>query len=325
MIYKRVSKIEEPISAISIGCWNFGGDWDSSDEKKSIDIVHAAIDAGINLFDVAPVYGFGVSERILGKALKGKRDKVLIASKAGILWNDQRETTFDLSKANILKEIDESLSRLGTDYIDVYQMHWPDPNTPLSETAEALNEIRKAGKIRYVGLSNFAQHDVETLMEMTDVASQQGLYNMLERNPESYHGIPLAYRTEDEVLPAAKAWGQAYLAYSPLFQGLLAGKFLDGIDFSKRDIRNSNPKFASGNFERYLKAAQQIHQVSLDIDKSMQQLSLNWLRQKPAVTSIIAGVSSVAQLAANVGACDWDIDDATMQRLDEIVAPFIHD
>lgn len=325
MIYKRVSKIDEPISAISIGCWNFGGDWDSSDEKKSIDIVHAAIDAGINLFDVAPVYGFGVSERILGKALKGKRDKVLIASKAGILWNDKRETTFDLSKANILKEIDESLTRLGTDYIDIYQMHWPDPNTALSETAEALNEIRKAGKIRYVGLSNFAQDDVETLMEMTDVASQQGLYNMLERNPESYHGIPLAYRTEDEVLPAVEKWGQAYLPYSPLFQGLLAGKFLDGIDFSKRDIRNSNPKFASGNFERYVDAARKIHQVSLDIDKSMQQLSLNWLRQKPAVTSIIAGVSSVAQLSANVGACEWDIDNETMQRLDEIVAPFIND
>ncbi|MCL2828412.1 MAG: aldo/keto reductase [Oscillospiraceae bacterium] len=325
MIYKQVSKIKEPISAIGIGCWNFGGDWDSSDEKQSIDIVHAAIDAGVNLFDVAPVYGFGVSETVLGKALRGKRDKVLIASKAGIVWNDKRETRFDLTKANILREIDESLRRLDTDYIDIYQMHWPDPSTPLSETAEALNEIRKAGKIRYVGLSNFCQSDVEKMMEMTGVESQQGLYNMLERNPENYHGISLAYRSEDEVLPAVAKWGQAYLAYSPLFQGLLAGKFLDGIDFSKRDIRNSNPKFASGNFERYVEAARKIHQVAVELDRPMQQLSLNWLRQKPAVTCIIAGVSSPEQLDTNVGACDWDIDNEAMGRLDEIVAPFLKD
>jgi len=325
MIYKQVSQVDTPISAIGIGCWNFGGDWDSSNEQNSINIVHAAIDVGINLFDVAPVYGFGASETILGKALKGKRDKVMIASKAGILWDDKRETRFNLTKASILKEIDESLARLGTDYIDIYQMHWPDPSTPLSETAEALNEIRATGKIRYVGLSNFSQDDVAKMMEMTSVESQQGLYNMLERNPESYHGIPLAYRSEDEVLPAVEKWGQAYLAYSPLFQGLLAGKFLNGVDFSKSDIRNSNPKFDGGNFERYVDAARKINQVAVDIDKPMQQLSLNWLRQKPAVTCIIAGVSSLKQLDANVGSCDWDIDDETMGRLDEIVAPFIND
>ena len=322
MIYKQVKKIKEPLSAISIGCWNFGGDWDTSDSKTAIDIVHAAIDSGINLFDVAPVYGFGESESILGRALKGKRDKVIIASKAGITWNDKKETAFDLTRANILKEIDESLKRLGTDYIDIYQMHWPAPPTPLSETAEALIELKKVGKIRYVGLSNFSQKDVAEMMRMVDVECQQGLYNMLERNPESYHEIPLAYRTEDEVLPRIIEWGQAYLPYSPLFQGLLAGNFNKGINFSKDDIRNNNPKLVSGEFDRYVEAAKEIGKVAEEIERPIAQLALNWLRQNPACTSIIAGASSIRQLDSNVKACEWDIDDETMKRLDKIVEPF---
>ena len=223
MVYKKVEKIAEEISAIGIGCWNMGGDWDSSEENTSIRIIHAAIDLGINFFDVAPVYGWGVSETILGKALKegGRRDKVLIASKGGLLWNEKHQTRNNLSKDSLLKEIDDTLTRLQTDHVDIYQMHWPDPNVPLEETAEALNIMKKAGKIRYVGLSNFSQADVEKMMEYISVDCQQGLYNMLERNPGSYHGISLEYRTEKEVFPNVKKYGQAFLPYSPLFQGLL--------------------------------------------------------------------------------------------------------
>lgn len=246
MIYKKVAKINEEISAIGIGCWNMGGDWDSSEESKSIDVIHAAMDMGVNLFDVAPVYGWGNSEKVLGKALKqdGLRNKVLIASKAGLTWDKPHHTANNLSKESLLKEIDDSLMRLQTDHIDIYQMHWPDPNVPLEETAEALNIMKKAGKIRYVGLSNFAQKDVEKMMEYISVDCQQSLYNMLERNPATYHGIPLDYRTEKEVFPVVKKYGQAFLPYSPLMQGLLAGKFLDGMTISNHDIRNENPKFS---------------------------------------------------------------------------------
>ena len=134
------------------------------------------------------MYGWGVSETILGKALKegGRRDKVLIASKGGLLWNEKHQTRNNLSKDSLLKEIDDTLTRLQTDHVDIYQMHWPDPNVPLEETAEALNIMKKAGKIRYVGLSNFSQADVEKMMEYISVDCQQGLYNMLERNPGSY-------------------------------------------------------------------------------------------------------------------------------------------
>lgn len=323
MIYKKVAKIEEKISAIGIGCWNMGGDWDSSDEKTSIDIIHAAVDMGINFFDVAPVYGWGASETILGKALKGPlRDKVLIASKGGLLWDRLHHTTNNLSKESLLKEIDDSLRRLQTDHVDIYQMHWPDPNVPLEETAEALTILKQAGKIRYVGLSNFSAADVETMMSYISVDCQQGLYNMLERNPQTYHGIPLEYKTEAEILPQVKKYGQAYLPYSPLFQGLLAGKFLNGIDFSANDIRNANPKLSGEQFEVYRAGAQKIKDFADAIGRPMNEVALNWMRQKEEITSIIGGASSVAQLEKNIRCTTWDLTQEELKQLDLILAPF---
>ena len=153
-------------------------------------------------------------------------------------------------------------------------MHWPDPNVPLEETAEALNIMKKAGKILYVGLSNFSQADVEKMMEYISVDCQQGLYNMLERNPGSYHGIPLEYRTEKEVFPNVKKYGQAFLPYSPLFQGLLAGRFLDGLTISARDIRNENPKLTGEAFKVYQDGARKLKAFADEIGRPMNEMAL---------------------------------------------------
>jgi len=323
MIYKKVDKIKEEISAIGIGCWNFGGDWDNHSEEGDIKIIHAAIDNGINLFDVAPVYGWHRAERVLGKALKGgKREKVLIASKCGLVWDENHVTANDLSRKNILREIDESLERLQTDYIDIYQLHWPDPKTPIEETVSALEEIKKAGKIRYIGLSNFSQKDVETFMSMIEINCQQGLYNMLERNTSSYHNIPLPYKTEKEMLVTVKKYGQAFLPYSPLMQGLLAGRFAGRRKFSKKDIRNENPKFFGETFEKYYKAYEELQALADEMGHPINELSLNWLRQKPEVTSIINGVSSIEQLQSNLNSLSWDISDEYMAKIETIIAPF---
>lgn len=324
MLYKKVKMIAEEISVIGVGCWNFGGDWDSTDDKKSIDIIHKAIDLGINFFDVAPVYGWGHSENVLGEALQqgNLRDKVLIASKGGLLWNDAHETTNDLSKKSLLKEIDQTLTRLQTEYIDIYQMHWPDPKVPLEETAETLEEIKKAGKIRYVGLSNFSQTDVEKMMTLTEVHCQQSLYNMFERNTTSYHNIPLEYKTEKEVLPNVKKYGQVFLPYSPLFQGLLAGKFHSGITFSEKDIRNANPKLVGSQFELYFEAGEKLKKLADDYGKPMNEVALNWLRQKLEVTCIIGGASTVKQLEQNIHCLTWNIDNEMMEKINQIIAPF---
>lgn len=324
MVYKKVKRIAEEISAIGIGCWNMGGDWDSSEENTSIRMIHAAIDQGINFFDVAPVYGWGVSERILGKALKedGLRNKVLIASKGGLLWNEKHQTQNNLSRDSLLKEIDDTLARLQTDHVDIYQMHWPDPNEPLEETAEALNIMKKAGKIRYVGLSNFSQADVEQMMEYISVDCQQGLYNMLERNPGSYHGIPLEYRTEKEVFPNVRKYGQAFLPYSPLFQGLLAGRFLDGLTISERDIRNENPKLTGEAFKVYQDGARKLKAYADEIGRPMNEMALNWLRQKEEITSIIGGASSVEQLEKNLRCISWDLTGEELEAIGKILKPF---
>lgn len=324
MVYKKVKRIAEEISAIGIGCWNMGGDWDSSEENTSIRMIHAAVDRGINFFDVAPVYGWGVSERILGKALKEDRlrNKVLIASKGGLLWNEKHQTQNNLSRDSLLKEIDDTLARLQTDHVDIYQMHWPDPNVPLEETAEALNIMKKAGKIRYVGLSNFSQADVEQMMEYISVDCQQGLYNMLERNPGSYHGIPLEYRTEKEVFPNVRKYGQAFLPYSPLFQGLLAGRFLDGLTISEKDIRNENPKLTGEAFKVYQDGARKLKAYADEIGRPMNEMALNWLRQKEEITSIIGGASSVEQLEKNLRCISWDLTGEELEAIGKILEPF---
>lgn len=324
MIYKQALRVKEKISAIGIGCWNFGGDWDTSDDGKAQQIILEAIERGINLFDVAPVYGWYHAERVLGKVLKEDdlRHKVIIASKCGLTWGEDHVTENDLSRENLLREIDGSLTRLQTDYIDIWQLHWPDPKTPIEETCEVLSEIKKAGKIRYIGLSNFAQKDMEKFHELVGVDSQQGLYNMLERNTNSYHNIPLTYKTEDEMLPNVKKYGQVFFPYSPMFQGLLAGKFKNGNHLSLKDIRNENPKLSGELFEKYYRGYQDIQKFADELGRPINEIAINWLRQKDEVTSIIGGVSSIDQLNKNIAALDWNIDQESMEKINEIIEPF---
>ncbi|HHT24292.1 MAG TPA: aldo/keto reductase [Clostridiaceae bacterium] len=324
MLYKNTKRIKEDISVLGIGCWNFGGDWETSDERSADRIIRTAVDLGINLFDVAPVYGWFQAEKILGQTLKDAnlRDKVIVASKCGLTWGDDHVTANDLSKENLFKEIDGSLLRLQTDYIDIWQLHWPDHNTPIEETCEALSEIKKSGKIKYIGLSNFAQKDMVKFDQLVGVDVQQSLYNMFERNATSYHNIPLEYKTEQEVLPNVKKYGQAFLPYSPLFQGLLTGRFSKNKNLSKSDIRNENPKLSGDKLEIYLDGYEKLEEFSKEIGHPTNEIVINWLRQIPEVTSIIGGVSSVKQLKKNIDALRWDLNENEIERINEIIEPF---
>ena len=321
MKYKKVTRIKEELSALGYGCWGISGPsfWNGTTDQTSIQTIQRAIDAGINLFDVAPVYGFGHAETTLGKAIKGLRDKILIASKCGLVWDEQNRITRCLKPESIRKEIVESLRRLDTDYIDLYQLHWPDPNVGIEETMNVMLDLKKEGKIRYIGLSNFSADEARNAMKTAEINSMQCLYNMLERNPTSYHNIPLEYRTEREILPFALENGLAFLPYSPLFQGLLTGKFRPENNFSQNDVRSENPKLSTQEFRKYYAVVTQLNSLARETGKPLSQIAINWLVKKKAVTSIIAGAQNIEQLQENLGSFDWEMNDDLYARIEKII------
>jgi len=311
---------------IGLGCWAFAGEnfWGArSRDDASVRVIRTALDAGINLLDVAPVYGRGNSEMVVGKAVKGyDRGKFLIASKCGLLWDDEGNEFPNLHRDSILKEIDDSLRRLDTDYIDIYQLHWPDPTVPVEETAEAIRTVMDTGKIRYFGVTNFGTDDVEKMGKIVPVASQQALYNMLERNPRTYHSINLVYRTEHEILPYCEMHGQAFFPYSPLMQGILGGHWAADRTFADNDVRRLNPKLNGERYQVYYKAMAQLKEISERHGHPLNETAVNWLIQKPVITSVIASSLSPEQVETNVAALEWEIGPEMMAAIDKILEPF---
>lgn len=324
MRFKRVGVIPDDISAVGFGCWATGGGdiWNDTTDQDSIKAIQMAIDLGVNFFDVAPVYGFGHAETVLGQALGGRRLEVLIASKCGLVWDDSKNVTLNLSPESLFQEIDDSLRRLNTDYIDIYQMHWPDPDTPIEVTMGALEKIKDSGKIRHIGVSNFSLELTKAAAAVGEIASHQGLYNMLERNPTSYHNIPLSYRTEDEILPYCQENGIAFLPYSPLFQGLLTGKFKPSDNFDDQDVRSENPKLSGESFSTYFEIAEKLKGFAREIGKPLTQVVINWLIEQDAVTSVICGAQNVDHVEENVGSVDWALTQEIMERIEAILAPY---
>ncbi|TVX96256.1 aldo/keto reductase [Cohnella terricola] len=323
MRYRQVASMDLKFSEVGLGCWAFSGDsvWDGYDKRSSIATIHEALDAGIQFFDVAPIYGFGQAERVLGEALAGRsRDSVVIASKCGLVWDDAKRDRIDLSGASIRDEIEASLCRLQTDYIDLYQMHWPDPLTPIEETMDMLVQLKEQGKIRYIGASNYSISLNEEANRYGPIASQQSLYNMIERNPSTYHAISLTYRTEAEILPYCKEHGQAFFPYSPLFQGLLSGRFEPEGNFSEQDVRNNNPKLRGDRFTQYYKLIESLTRYSAEsIGRPMNEVAINWLLHRNEVTSVICGAQTPEQIRANAKASEWRLTDQQFAHLNDIV------
>lgn len=319
MKFKKVDKINEKLSVIGFGCWGISGPeyWDGTTDESSIKAIHKAIEYGVNFFDVAPVYGFGHAEEVLGKAIKGFRSKIIIATKCGLIWDEQKRITNNLKPKSIFKEVEDSLKRLQTDYIDLYQLHWPDPSLDIEETMDAMLELKKSGKIRYIGLSNFSISEAKRAMQKAEISSMQGLYNMLERNANSYHNIPLEYRTEREILPFCLENGMAFFPYSPLLQGLLAGKFTGNESF--KDVRAANPNLSGEKFKTYINVVKKLKIIANEIKKPLSQIALNWLIKSKAVTSVIAGVQNPQQLEENIGAVTWEMDDDLYYKIEKII------
>ncbi|WP_261836774.1 aldo/keto reductase [Vibrio ishigakensis] len=320
MKYKQIKDLNA--SAVGFGCWAIGGTWNNVSDEESIKSIKAAIDTGINFFDVAPVYGKGHAETVLGQALKNEsRDKIIIATKCGLPWSqdERKKTRKDLTKASIFKEIDDSLMRLQTDYVDLYQVHWPDPNTPISETAEALAELKKQGKIRHVGVSNYSLDMTRQMMEGVEVATFQGLYNLLEQNPEHYHNIPLQYRAREEALPFCKANDMKYLPYSPLMQGLLTGTLKRSGNWDEKDDRRNNPKLNGDAFEPYFNCVEELKLLAKEANIPLAHLAIHWLVAQEEVGPVIAGAHTVEQVNDNAAFVQSSSSAELLARAEEIV------
>src|SRR6202051_3336504 len=231
-------------SRVALGAGASGGwMWGGSNESDAISAIHAALDRGINLIDTAPVYGFGRSEEIVGKALTadGRRERAHIATKVGLDWKDGKPFR-NARKARIIKEAEDSLRRLQTDVIDLYQVHWPDPHTPIAEVADAMAALYKSGKIRAIGVSNFSPSQMDEFRAVAPLHAAQPPYNLFER------------AIERDVLPYCRAHYMAMLAYGSLCRGLLSGKMTSESRFSGDDLRKSDPKFQAPRLGQYLAA-----------------------------------------------------------------------
>jgi aryl-alcohol dehydrogenase-like predicted oxidoreductase len=296
---------------VALGTWAIGGwMWGGSDDADSIRTIKSALDRGINIIDTAPVYGFGHSEEIVGQALaeSGQRQNVIIATKVALDWKNGKPFR-NASKARITKEIEDSLRRLRTDVIDIYQVHWPDPNTPIAETAEALDALYKAGKIRAIGVSNFNNAQMEAFRAVAPLHTAQPPYNLFEREAEA------------DVLPYCADHKIATLAYGSLCRGLLSGSMKPDTKFTGDDLRRHDPKFQAPRFQQYLAAVARLDEFARkNYGKRVLHLAVRWVLDKQPLSIALWGARHPGQLDPVADVMGWKLDASALAEIDRILA-----
>lgn len=301
---RRIGSLQ--VSVAGLGCNNFG--W-RLDADATSQVVHAALDAGINFFDTADIYGGTKSEEYLGQALRGRREQAVIATKFGMKVDEQRQGA---KPAYIRRAAEDSLRRLGTDYIDLYQLHQPDPETPIADTLAALEELVKAGKVREIGCSNFSAPQIREAEDAVRAgaarfASVQNEYSMLHREPER------------EVLPECKRRGLAFLPYFPLANGLLTGKYRAGRPAPQGTRISTQERFGKLLNESNLQAVEALVQFAEARGHTLLELAFSWLLARPVVASVIAGATSAQQVRSNAQAVGWKLTPSDLAEVDRIL------
>lgn len=316
MQYRELGSSGINVPVVIFGAWAIGGwYWGPSDDDQAINAIHAAIGAGINCIDTAPMYGCGHSEEIVGRAIRGKRDKVIIATKCGMRWDLQEGEFFfntedavlgalsvykNLCGDSIRLECENSLRRLGIDAIDLYQCHWPDNTSNLDDTMSALLELQQEGKIRAIGVSNFTSEMIAECLKNGSVASDQPKYNLLQR------GI------ENDILPYCEQNSVGIIAYSPMEKGLLTGKVTMDRSFVAGDFRAGEAWFQPNNRKRVLEALQRIEPLTAKYKCTYAQLAVHWVIRQPGVTSAIVGARNPDQVRENARASELNVEQSDL-------------
>jgi aryl-alcohol dehydrogenase-like predicted oxidoreductase len=298
-------------SRIALGTWAIGGwMWGGTDDAQAIATIQSAVDRGITLIDTAPAYGFGHAEELVGQALAevGARNKVCIATKVGLNWSNGKVFR-DASRARIQKEAEDSLRRLRTDVIDVYQVHWPDPKVSIDETAEAMLSLYRAGKIRAIGVSNFSVSQMETFRAIAPLQTAQPPYNLFERGAEA------------DILPYCRDHGIATLAYGSLCRGLLSGRITRETKFTGDDIRRQDPKFQAPRLSQYVAAVKRLDRFARDnFGKRVIHLAMRWVLDHDGITVALWGARRPDQLDAVSEIVGWKLDASAVSDIKRIVA-----
>ena len=312
MEYRKLGNTDLIVSAITFGAWAAGGwMWGGTERKDAIRAIQAAYDEGVTSIDTAPVYGMGTSEEIVGEAIKNySRDKVQILTKFGMRWDvqkgdfsfhskDNSGKEIDLyryaGKESVIKEVEDSLKRLGTDYIDLYQIHWPDTTTPIEETFEAVAKLIEQGKVRYAGVCNYNVEQMKEAEKYVNLASNQIPFSMVNRT------------VEDEVVPYCIENNKSILAYSPMERGLLTGKIKPGHEFAEGDHRASNKYFTDESIKKTNGFLDKIKPIANEKNVSLAQLVLKWTIERPGITIALAGARDESQSVPNAKAADINL------------------
>jgi aryl-alcohol dehydrogenase-like predicted oxidoreductase len=325
MLYRKLGSSGIDVSVVGFGAWAIGGwMWGGTDEPQAVAAVQAALDHGINLIDTAPAYGYGRSEEIIARAIRGRREKAVLATKCGLVWDredgtfffhaDQQGATMRPSEKKIYKclkpdsirkEVEGSLTRLGVDYIDLYQTHWQDPTAPIEDTMAALVELKEQGKIRAIGVSNAG---LDQLRAYGPIDSDQEKYGMLDRNLET-NGI-LEYCRQQNI---------AVLAYSPLANGLLTGKIRPDRQFGPGDLRKANPRFRRDNIEKVNGTLEQLRPLAESHQASIAQLVIAWTCAQPGMTCVLCGARNPQQAIENAAAGGIALAPDDVRMMGEVV------
>ena len=314
MEYRAFGRTGLEVSAIGFGCWETSGVYGHFDESDVVTAVQRALDLGINLFDTAEGYGYGQSERILGKALGARRKEALLVTKFGVYENDGKGIR-DSRPETALAAIDRSLDALQTDYVDVYLIHWPDKDVPLEETMRAMEDIVQSGKARFVGVSNFRPQQIETCMDVRRVDIAQYGYHLFDR------------RLEREVFGTIEQHGIGLMTYGSLAHGLLTGTFTPETRFDESDWRSNGmafniPLFTEEVFARNVAVVEELKPIAARHGKTVAHLALRWALSNPVVSVALVGFRRPEEVEENVAGIDWSLDQETLDEIDAVFARY---
>lgn len=303
------------ITRLGIGAWAMGGGgwafgWGPQDDSESIDAIRAAISAGMNWIDTAAVYGLGHSEEVVAKAVEGVSDPVYVFTKCARRWNENREIQKVLKAASVKEECENSLRRLKRDVIDLYQVHWPEPDEDVEEGWGAMADLQREGKVRWIGVSNFSVQQLKRAQAIAPITSLQPPYSMLVRG------------VEPEILPYCHANNIGVIGYSPMRNGLLSGAMtrerVEGL--AADDWRRRNPDFQEPALTRNLKLADLLKEIAAKHGRTAGEAAIAWVLRNPAVTAAIVGVRRADQVGGVIGAATWSLTDAEALEIDEFLA-----